>query len=411
MKKKKVILIILVSMILVYIAYAVYLLIVNPTDTYIIKEGTISEEDTAVGYIIRDEQVIKGENYENGIYSIVSEGEKVAKSESIFRYYSDSEKEISTKITELNYKIQDLLEQEKNVPSADIKAIENQIQDQIANIRDLNNYQEIKEYKSGIDDLISKKIKFIGDVTENSEIKQLIKERTSYEEKLKKGSEYIKSETSGIVSYRVDGLEEEFSVDNFNNMTEEYLESIDIKTGQIIATSNECGKVIDNFKCYIAVTMDSEKAMMAQIGDDVQIGISSNEKFKAKIVHINEESGKRTIIFQINKMTQDLINHRKIAIDVIWWNESGLKVPNQALIEEDGLYYVIRNKAGSQNKILVKVKGKNDKFAIITTYSAGELKEIGYNEKDIKNYKKIKNYDEIILNPQERNITEMLQKY
>lgn len=401
MKKKKVILIILVSMILVYIAYAVYLLIVNPTDTYIIKEGTISEEDTAVGYIIRDEQVIKGENYENGIYSIVSEGEKVAKSESIFRYYSDSEKEISTKITELNYKIQDLLEQEKNVPSADIKAIENQIQDQIANIRDLNNYQEIKEYKSGIDDLISKKIKFIGDVTENSEIKQLIKERTSYEEKLKKGSEYIKSETSGIVSYRVDGLEEEFSVDNFNNMTEEYLESIDIKTGQIIATSNECGKVIDNFKCYIAVTMDSEKAMMAQIGDDVQIGISSNEKFKAKIVHINEESGKRTIIFQINKMTQDLINHRKIAIDVIWWNESGLKVPNQALIEEDGLYYVIRNKAGSQNKILVKVKGKNDKFAIITTYSAGELKEIGYNEKDIKNYKKIKNYDEIILNPQE----------
>lgn len=400
MKKKKIILIILVAMILVYISYAVYLLIVNPKDTYIIKEGTISEEETEVGYIIRDEIVIKGENYENGIYSIVSEGEKVAKSDSIFRYYSDSEKEISTKITEIDYKIQGLLEQQENdLPSADIKAIESQIQDQIENIRTLNNYQEIKEYKSSIDSLISKKIKFIGDITENSEIKQLIKERTSYEEKLKNGAEYIKSPISGVVSYRVDGLEEKLSIDKFDNITEEYLEEIDLKTGQIIATSNESGKVIDNFKCYIAVTMDSEKAMEAQVGDKVQIRTSNKEEMKAEIAHINEESDKRTIIFKVNKMTEDLINHRKMAIDVIWWNKSGLKVPNQALIEENGLYYVLRNRAGIQTKVLVNVIGKNDKFSIITTYSVDELKEIGYDEKDIKNYKKINNYDEIILNP------------
>ena len=204
---------------------------------------------------------------------------------------------------------------------------------------------------------------------------------------------------SGVVSYRVDGLEEKLTEDNFNDFTEEYLESLDLKTGQIVATSNDCGKVIDNFKCYIAVPMDSVKAMEAKVGDKVQIRISNKEELDAKIVQINEGSGKRVIIFQVNKLVDELINHRKIAIDVIWWSESGLRIPNQALIEENGLYYVVRNKAGVQSKILVKLDVQTDKFSIISSYSASELQEIGYDEEDIRNYKKISNYDEILLNP------------
>lgn len=396
--KKKIIAIILLLLIVSYVTYAVYLLIVDPTDTYIIKEETLSEEDTTAGYIIRNETVIKEEN-KNGIYAIVSEGEKVAKSDSIFRYYTDNEKEIYTKIDELNHQIQELLDKENSIPSADIKSIENQIDEQIKGISKLNNTQEIEEYKNSIDTLISKKINFIGDATENSEIKQLVAERKTYEDQLKNGSEYKKAEMSGVVSYRVDGLEEELTENNFNNFTEEYLEGLDLKTGQIVATSNDCGKVIDNFKCYIAVPMDSVKAMEAKVGDKVQIRISNKEELDAKIVQINEGSGKRVIIFLVNKLVDELINHRKIAIDVIWWSESGLRIPNQALIEENGLYYVIRNKAGVQSKILVKLDVQTDKFSIISSYSASELQEIGYDEEDIRNYKKISNYDEILLNP------------
>lgn len=397
-KSKKIILIILVSLITVYVIYAMYLLIVNPVDTYIIKKGTLSQEEAGIGYIIRNEKVIKGENYENGIYSIVSEGEKVANGESIFRYYSDSEKEITKQINELNYKIQELLEKEENKPtSADIKSIENQIEEKLVNTRRLNNIQEIDDYKDSIDSLTSKKIDFMGDVTTNSEIKQLVGQKKAYQEQLKNGAEYKKAEMSGIVSYRVDGLEEELTEANFSNLTEEYLENLDIKTGQIVAISNECGKIIDNFKCYIAVTTDSEEGMKAEVGDSVQIRISDKEKLDAEITQINEESGKRTIIFKLNQMTENLMNHRKIAVDIIWWDESGLKVPNQALIEENGLNYVIRNRAGVQTKILVKVTFKTDKFSIIKSYETEELQELGISEDKIKNYKKINNYDEVML--------------
>lgn len=395
-KHQKIITIILAIIVLIYIVYAVCLLITNPTDIYVLTQGTLSEEDETVGYIIRDEQVIKDANNKNGIYALIPEGQRVAKDEYIFRYYSEEEKETTQKINELNYQIQEKLEQEEVKPS--VKVIENQIEEKIGNINKLTNYQEILEYKNDIDSLISKKINYIGEVTENKEIKQLIKERKKLEEQLINGAEYKTAPISGIVSYRVDGLEEQFSVNNLSEINSEKLENIEIRTGQIIASSNEYGKVIDNFKCYIVAVMDSEMSKKAEVGKKVTIRIAGNEECDAKIVQINEESGKRTIIFQTNKMTEELISHRKIAIEVVWWNKSGYKVPNQVLIEENGLYYIMRKKSGTETKILVKIEEKTDKFSIISSYSAKELQELGFNESQIRNYKKINNYDEIIIN-------------
>jgi len=400
-KAKKVIGILSVIAVIIYAISAIFMLLQQTSDTYVVKQGTISEEDESIGYIIRDEIVIKGEDYTNGIYAIASEGQRVAKGESIFRYYSDSEQEIKDRINGINYKIQELLEKEKKEPSADIKSIEKQIEEELKKVNTINNYQEIIESKKNIDNLITKKINFIGDVTENKDIKALVKEKNSYEQQLKNGAQYQKAEMGGVVSYRVDGVEGKLTVKNFNEITEQYLNSLDLQTGKIVSASDECGKVIDNFKCYVAVTMNSQNAMSAKVGDSVQLRISNNEEYDAKIIQINEESGKRTIIFQMNKMTEELISHRKIVVDVIWWNGTGLKVPKQALIQENGLYYVIRNRAGIEAKLLVKIKRQTDKFAIITTYNDKELQELGFTSTEIRNYKKITNYDEIIINQQQ----------
>lgn len=396
-KGQKIIAILSGIVIVSYIIYAIYLLIVHSSDTYIITQGTISKEDTSVGYIIRTEQVKKSDDYQNGLYAIASEGQRVAIDEPIFRYYSNTEKQINSQITDIDYKIQELLEQDKNNTSADIKAIENQIEDKIKKINTLNNYQEISEYKKNIDTLINKKINFIGEVTENKEIKNLIKERKTLENQLKTGTEYQRAPISGIVTYRVDGLEEMLSPEKFDLINEEYLNGLGLNTGQIISASNESGKVIDNFKCYIAITLDSKEAMEAEVNGKVQIRISNDQEYDAKIVQINEESGKRTIIFQINQMTEELINHRKINVDVIWWDVSGLKVPNQYLIKKNDLYYVIRNKAGVQTEILVKVKKQTDKYSIIESYKNEELQELGFSTQEIRKYKKISNYDEVIV--------------
>ena len=86
-----------------YIIYTIYILIKKPNNICVIKNGYIYEEETAIGYIIREEEVIKNEN---DIIPIIPEGDKVSKGSSIFKFYNATENDIENKITELEEKIQ-----------------------------------------------------------------------------------------------------------------------------------------------------------------------------------------------------------------------------------------------------------------------------------------------------------------
>ena len=112
------------------------------------------------------------------------------------------------------------------------------------------------------------------------------------------------------------------------------------------------------------------------------------------------------LVLKITKQIEELIDYRKITFDLIWWKYSGLKVPNQAIATEDGLNYVVRNRAGYLNKILVKIAKQNDKYAIVKSYDTDELKELGFSDKEILSYKKISIYDEILLNPDLQKVEE-----
>ena len=61
------------------------------------------------GYIIRDEKIADSVDNKNEVYKIKAEGERVAKGQDIFRYYSTNEELINKKIEELNSKIQEAM--------------------------------------------------------------------------------------------------------------------------------------------------------------------------------------------------------------------------------------------------------------------------------------------------------------
>ena len=259
---------------------------------------------------------------------------------------------------------------------------------------------KLTEYKKEIDNLVSKKAKVAGESSpQGSYLRQLIEERKNYESQLNSGAEYVKAPMSGLVSYRVDGLEETLTPDNFGALSKEYLESLNLKTGKIVATNEECGKVIDNFSCYIATITSSDEAKNAKVEDNVKVRLSNNMEVPAEIVHIIKEDGDIVIILKLTEQIEELINYRKITFDLIWWSASGLKVPNQAIVKIDELNYVIRNRAGYLNKILVKVKKQGEKYSIVEAYTSEELRKLGLTDKEIGFYRKISLYDEVLINP------------
>lgn len=400
-QKKKIVLNVIIVAVLIYVVYAIYLLIKEPTNIFTIEEGTLYQEETDIGYVIRKETVVRGNNYKNGMEQIKAEGERAAKDENIFRYYSTNEENLKQKIAELDEQIQTAMTEDTSIFSADMKSLEDQIDEKLKEINKITDVTTLTEYKKEIDNLITRKAKIAGDLSpRGSYLNQLIEERKQYESQLNSGAEYVKAPMSGIVSYKVDGLEETLTPDNFGSINKEFLENLNLKTGEIVATSEEAGKVIDNFACYIATISSSEEAKQAEVGDNVKIRLSNNAEISAEITSISQENENEVLlILKVNEQIEELINYRKISFDLIWWDETGLKIPNEAIVEIDGLNYVVRNRAGYLNKILVNVTKQGEDYSIVQPYTTEELKELGFSNEKINSYRKISLYDEIILNP------------
>ena len=399
-KKKTVSIYIAGVILLIYLSYVIYLLIKQPTNVFTVENGKLYKEETDIGYVIRNEKVVKGENYKNGMEEIIGEGSRAAANENIFRYYSNNEENLKQKISELDAKIQEAMSESNNTFSSDAKILENQIDEKLQNINKITDLSKLSEYKKEIDSLVTKKSKIAGEASpQGSYLRKLIDERKKYETDLNSGAEYVKAPMSGIVSYRVDGLEDTLTPDNFGSLNKEYLENLNLNTGKIVASNEECGKVIDNFEGYIATISGSEEAKNAKVGDKVKVRLSNNAEIQAEITNIIEENQERVIILKVQKQIEELINYRKITFDLIWWSASRLKVPIQAIVQENNLNYVIRNRAGYLSKILVKVKKQGDKYSIVDTYTAEELKKLGLSNAEISSYKKITLYDEILINP------------
>ena len=406
--KRKLMVVLLIMLIVIsFIVYKIIMLIINPTATFMVEEGSIYQEETTTGYIIRDEEIVKGKNYKNGMEQIMSEGEKVAKNEPIFRYYSSGEEELEKKISDLDKKIDEAMQKEEessNIPNGDISSLEQQITEKIDALYKETDMKKIKEYKKDVDEYINKKSRIVGDYSPaGSYLKKLIDERSKYENELNNGVEKINAPVSGIVSYKIDGYEEILSPDKFNTINKELLEDINIKTGQIIAKSDESGKIISDFNFYIACILSSESSKDAEVGDSIKLRFYSGREIPAKIEYISKEDNDRIIIFKVNQDVQDLISYRKISLDIIWWSDSGKKIPNESIAKEqkgeNEIPYVIRTRDGYSDKIYVKILRTNNKYSIVTNYTKEELKKLGFTAEEIKSTKTLTIYDEILKEP------------
>lgn len=390
--------VLILALVFVYAVYLVAKLVQNPTNTFMVTNGKISQEESDIGYIIREETVVKGQNYKNGMVKIKNEGEKVAKGDSVFRYYSSGEEELKNKIAELDVEIQSLMQNEKSSFPSDVKLLESQIEKELDSIYGVNNAQKIQEYKKNINSYITKKAKISS--PSNSRLKELLSQREEYENRLTSDSENVNAPESGIVSYRVDGLESVLTTEDFTKFNKSFLQDLKLKTGQTVASNEEVGKIINNYQCYIVFNSNTNEAKNSKVGDTIKIRVQNSDTLKASVENIiDEDDESKTITVKITNDVEKLIAYRKISFDIIWWDAEGFRIPNEAIKEENGLSYVVRNRNGYYNKMLVKILKQNDEYCIVRQYKTEELEELGFTSSQIYSMRNIALYDEIVLNP------------
>ena len=294
--------------------------------------------------------------------------------------------------------IEEALKKENKLFSTDTKLLETQLEEKLEDVYENTEIQEIEQYKKEINNSLTKKAKISGNMADSAFIKQLIEQRSELEKQLNSNSKYVYSNKSGIISYKVDNLEDTLVTGDFGYINKDFLDSLKLKSGQMIASNSQKAKIINNFKCYIACISKTDEAKKSEIGSRLKLRLPNTSEVPATIVHKSDQGNNGTLlVFEIEQEVESLINYRKINVDIIWWSDSGIKVPNSAIQYEGKFAFVVRNRAGYDEKIYVKVLRQNDNYSIVENYSTTELEESGFDITELDNKKSISLYDEIVI--------------
>ncbi|MBR3697277.1 MAG: hypothetical protein IKM97_03300 [Clostridia bacterium] len=325
---------------------------------------------------------------------------KFLNGDSVFRYYSNNEENLIKKISDLDEQINKALEENESIiVSSDMVSLERQIEDTLNTMYNTNEIRKLDEYLKKIESYISKKAQIAGERSPSgSLVKNLIQKRASFEAELNSSSRTIYSPISGIVSYRVDGFEDYFKIGDFSYLNKKTLDSYNLKTGNIISQNIEIGKVVNNFICYIATPINTEKSDTSKVGDIVTLRLANSKEVEAEISDIVNDINCKILVFKIKDKIEELIDYRKISFDIIWWKYSGFKISNSAISTlENDVSYIERSKAGYTEKIFVKILRQNDTYSIVQNYSDEELEKLGFSSEEISDRVQLKLHDEIIL--------------
>lgn len=390
--------IVLIVGVLVYFGMFVHAFFGQLLKTYIVNFGTIEYTDNAIGYIIRDEKVISN-SFGDKLRPIKYDGERVKKGSVIATVFKESTEDFEKKVQEIDDKIQSSMkEQEKNnlgtvLFSDDIRKLNDDNKQKIEELCLLENsddFSRVIELKSSIDNNLLKKAQISGRNGPASQyITRLLNEKKSYEDKINSLKQNIVSQNAGVVSYNVDGVENLLTPQSIPQLTVNQLETIEQNADNKSLSDYRSVKIVDNFECYIASILPKNKIL-----DDVQEGKKINLRFlgsddelvPAIVVRINkQDSGKSLVVFRINKNVENLLDKRKINIDIVWSISEGLKIPVSSIVKMNEKEGVLAVKANYTAFREVEVETRDNQFAIIKGEEANNKKSISL-------------YDEIILN-------------
>ena len=362
--------------------------------TYTVVEGTIEKSQETNMYVLKKESLVEYDNSQP-VISIVEQGKRAAKSEAIATYKNESYDDYLKQIEEIDKQIQTLVKDLPNTYSADISNIEDKILKYATDIQKSTSYIKMQEYKTKLDELAYKKISILANSSpDSSAIRDLVNKREELVKMSKNSSNIIYTPISGLVTYKVDGLE---NVYNYNDV-----QGYDIsKINEIISSldkepSSQFGiKVIDNYGAYLLVkTERSENDEYIKQGYNYKIRISDieNSTITAYLVKNLQDEKYNYSIFMIENEIDNLVDYRKLSCKVIWKTNTGMAVPVNAIYEENGYKYVLVVYGTEYIKIPVKVTANSDSIAIVKNYSKEELKELNL---DIEF--ELELYDELVI--------------
>ncbi len=352
----------------------------NRLVNHIVENGVMENVISGKGKIIRDENVIYAPR-DGEVEYYFREGEKVRSGSLLCKIY---EKQLSESLEEeLDAIDSEILKyQSKSEGNEDLENVDMYIYGLIDEFLvyqgteyEFDKYKLMEELKGKFD------LKRSIILKDNSQdMNSMIFERDTKAGVLNSSKSNVKSPEGGIISYYIDGFEENYTPDNIPKLKGKYL---DISSNKIIVGSKKndiqkaeaiC-KVVSNAEWFITSALDKEKTKEWTINDVKAIRIKdvADGTVMGTIVNVLEDTKSNNITFRITEQLNKFMPFRDVEIEIVISRSTGLKVPNTSIdtkkylkVDEeyitthDGKNYVIKIVNGGNSTIevdLVNVNG------------------------------------------------------
>lgn len=367
---------------LMYLPSLLFLVYNNSIDTDILKYGKIEVMQNVDGIFVRNEELIISPDDGNCVMD-ATEGEKVPAFHRVASVVKNvpvsTYEELKKKELEIT-RAQTAQKENMGFFASDIKKLNSEIIEEVKKVAQQSirgSLVETNDALTNIDKIVYRKADIFGEGSKSAEyINKLKSEKVAIEKKLNNNVNEIRTNTSGLISYAVDGYESILTTDFIRNTTPKDLEKITIKATNrdfnvIDARKGKpIAKLVKDLENYLVIAI-SEKDSKALTVDkkvilrinDIGLNIDAIISYSSDVI-----DGKRIIAFKFDTGLSETIGLRRINADVILSSYSGIKVPYSCLQNIDTKnktadIVLVKGASATIRKVLIK--GMNNDAVII----------------------------------------------
>ena len=358
-----------------------YKFTLKPQITYTVVNGYVEKVDDTTAALIKQESVLELRKDSSAI-PVVEQGKRAAKDEVLAVYKSEDYDEYLSKINDMDESIASLVKDLPTTYSLDITNIQNEISSVTKNAYGENSYLKMQEYKSMLDELSYRKVNTLSELSPaGSKIRELIEERKELENQNKMSGDNIKASVSGVVTYKIDGLE---NIVDFSKVEKLSSDKIDEIFGEYKENNiNNFGiKIINNYSAYLITKVPrGENDKYIKEGSVYKLklnGNNNNNTLEGTLIKNIQTDQFNYSIFHISNGIEDLIDNRLLDVEIIWNREEGMAVLKNAIKRntEDTYYYVTLVNGGQYMDIPIKIVSSSDTVCIVTNFSKEERESL-----------------------------------
>ena len=362
----------------------------------ILREGSMEEMVSTKGVIIKYETLY--ETGSNGtVEAKVAGGTRVAKGTLLANVYSGTvDSEVMAKLDRVNKKIEMVQSsREEGLSfSSDVSKLDSEISSKVNAV--IENAQKkkmrkVSELKTSLSALAERKAVISGQQSAGEgTLEELQQTRQTLLGQVGTVQKELRSSCSGVFVPYTDGLEALITPYNMDALTPgKVAELLDTDRKNASAKQENASvfacKVVDNFRYFVAVNIDSAKAAGLKQGDEISLRFHelSADSVSAQIYLVSsEEDGQVTVICECSKFMDSLLEKRCVSVDFIRHRYKGYRVSVETIRTQDGAVGVFAKRDGVMRFLPVNILYNTQDIAIVT--SADEKKPL-------------KLYDEIIV--------------